>query len=205
MNLDFIASRSTQRTTKIRRMLRELGLAGTSEGRHVMSADFIGEGNEDYYANLHVDEIQLAKTKKTLDYFVQLSLIKRPGTRPPKVLRDRKKKLSWMFAELEALRDAHTFCMIDVEASTTKASLQPVAAVPLTIGGRPLPLIGAEYGGEQPKLGEVRHFRWSTKSEGTTRVWVSYLWELNESNAIAASWERHGKVAEKYIEEAFRQ
>jgi len=170
-----------------------------------MSISFLGDADEPFFANLHIDNFSSVKDKKNrVDYHVMLSLVSRPSSPPPKELRDRAQKISWLFARLEAMRVAPSVCLVDIEA-VTRASPHPVAAVPLSIGGRPVPLVGAEYRVERPKVGEVRRFRWSIGRDGTTTVWASYLWEMATGERIANLWELHAKLATKYVEEALRQ
>jgi hypothetical protein len=179
-------------------MVSELQLE-SPEGAHVLGAGFLPSRGEPFFLFLHIDEFADESKKKEL--FVQLAFQPKPGTKPPKALRDRPQQSDWAFHELTELIGTRPFiCAIEAEILLSgQEPPTPVATVPLTIGSRALPIRGIEYGTEDADAEGVRGFRW-TREEGGIKVWMSFT-ATTDAMQLPRAWDEQGKAAARYLKE----
>jgi hypothetical protein len=166
-------------------------------GRHVLGCGF-GSKADGGYVFLHIDESKYEG--RPLSYYVQLYSHPWAKDDEPTVRPDR----DWAYEQVEALVGEKPIPGVFFDAELTATDLTPpsaIAAAPMAIGGRALPLTGVEYGADVD-LGVYR-FSWAKVAAGI-RVKVSYTVNGYLPSDFRTSLEQERNRVRGFIREAFR-
>lgn len=194
LDVSFFLKKTKTRKERIGRLMRELGLP-KPDGDHLFTTEF---GAKDArFLVLHIDESK--HRRDPIHYYVQMHL--HGGQHPAPT--GAEKGVEWALERVVELamteRDALFF--FEAEAFISQVP-QPgsVVALPLTIGGRTLPVKGVEYGTELDEEG-VDSFRW-TRHEDGMKVTVSYALGYLFRD-VPSLWDRERATVQRYVREAF--
>ena len=194
----FLVQDTKARRSKISRIIKALG-ESPSEDDHLLGASFLATSEEAaYFAHLHIHSYDSGKATKLL--FVEVGFKMKPRSRPPRALANRPHRAEWMHDQVLGLVGPKALAFLDAVVFVPGTAPPKISGLPLTLGGRILPIVGAEYAVSLQNDG-ITKFRWSMEGEGLM-VRLSYSREL-ELAQLGETWTRESITISQYVKEAF--
>jgi len=202
LRVTFFLERTRARVAELRRLIKDFSFQPPEEP-HWLSANFLGpEGSKlSYFLHIDSDNFKSGDTvRRTL--WIETSVREWPTPKPPTSLTTRP-RFDQMHQELLKLvaKDGHQLGFFDAEVSVPTAHAPPtnVVAIPLTVDGRTLPVVGIEYGSD-PAPGRVDGVRWRRTPRGT-KVRLSYSREMDVIELLDV-WTNERDRIGTYVQEA---
>jgi len=176
----FLIARTKTRVSELRRLIKDLSLS-PPEGRHWVGVSFLGPGDSKLEYFLHIDST-ISKLDETVShgFWIETSVREWPGPKPPAdlVARPRFDRVHQGILKLAKHQRQLGFFDAEVSVPSTDHALPTtVVALPMTIGGRTLPVMGVEYGGD-PDPGSVDGCRLTRTNQGMM-LRLSYSREMD--------------------------
>jgi hypothetical protein len=201
VDVAFFLEKTPARRAAISRMAKALNLPMPQGSRgHVLGASF-GSPEQGPHVNLHIDHSQY--DKDPVNYYVRLHIHGGEAHEHDHEEDESKQTVTWLYEQLANVAKSQTALFGFVEAHLQlddwPIPSQAITALPITVGGRVLPVIGMSYGTDLDE--GVDMFRW-TRDEGGIRVDVSYTSRFNV-NEISDLWQREHATVMAYVREVF--
>lgn len=202
VDVAFFVDKTPARRAVIARIAKALGATLPRGNRtHVLEGGF-GSSKRGPHVHVHIDQ---TKVDAETAYYVLLHM---HGENPHVHEHEdggggEAKPASWLYEQLVELRkdERRVLGFFDAHLESTEwpAPAQSAGALPVTVAGRVLPVVGVSYGAELAGEG-VYAFRW-TQRDGTMAVDVSYSGEFDLAD-LPDLWKREHTTVMSYVKEA---